>query len=92
MCKGNRRKKVCFSGAKTYRMHIALGTAITAKFWIYVHVTAELGRFAPSALPHYKEGKKWSHKQKGQKGSIWEPKKLLHNKRPNAPVVADEFA
>ena len=32
----------------------------------------------------YKEVKrKWSHKQERQKGTIFEPKKILHNKRPN---------
>ena len=45
-------------------------------------------------LDSYKEVQKWSHKQNGQKGSIFEPRKILHNKRPYAhryaidPIVA----
>ena len=38
--------------------------------------------FVPKILHSYKEVKKWSHKQKGQKGFIFESKKILHNYRP----------
>ena len=39
---------------------------------------------AHKILHSCKEVQKWSHKQKGQKGSFVEPKKILHNKRPKS--------
>ena len=38
-------------------------------------------------LHSYEEVQKWSHKQKGQKGSILESKKILHNKRPKCKLA-----